>query len=74
MLSKYRVDFVLLFSVLFCTGAGIFVLYTQETNPDASFPAWMKQSGFLIVGLIVMLPCEKLTIRSLAVLPCPCMA
>ena len=59
MFSKYRIDFVLLFSVLFAAGAGIFVLYTQETNPENTFPAWMRQSIFLALGLVLMLALRK---------------
>ncbi|MBI41186.1 MAG: rod shape-determining protein RodA [Leptospiraceae bacterium] len=59
MFSKYRIDFVLLFSVLFAVGAGIFVLYTQETNAETSFPSWMKQSIFFGLGLILMFALRK---------------
>ena len=71
MFSKYRIDFVLLFCVLFSTGAGIFVLYTQQTEASTGMAAWVKQSVFLAVGLILMFALRRVNYQMLGNLALP---
>lgn len=71
MISRYKIDILLLGAAIFAILGGIFVLYTQEYQSADPSGRWIKQSIFFGVGLIVCLAIRRVNYQVLEIYALP---